>query len=373
MNLAGLAVRNLLRRPARTVLAGTGIAVAVGGFVALTGLARSMERAFVETYVQRGSHVLAVRSGTVEIMTATLDASLADELAEVDGVTVVAAELYDLVETERGEHVMVVGWPAGSFLWDTVDVVAGHRPDPGRADDVLLGDGAAEALGARVGGRVTIGNHAFTVAGVFDGRGALAGKMAAVSMETLQRLLGRERKASVFNIRVERPEDSDAIAATVRRLAAAFPALRFTPAGRVGKDNAPMRLLDASAWSVSTAAMLIALAVVANTFLVSVTERRREIGVLMTVGWRARRVVALVLAEGVALALAGGAVGVGAGSGVLSWLADTPALRGFVMTAGSVQDAAWALAAVLVLGVGGAAYPAWRATCVRPVDALRLP
>ena len=82
-SFTGLACRNLRRRPARSILAATGIGIAVAGFVSLTGLSQGMERAFVATFVQRDTHIVAIRGRTVEIMTATLDEALGDRMRAV--------------------------------------------------------------------------------------------------------------------------------------------------------------------------------------------------------------------------------------------------------------------------------------------------
>lgn len=372
MSSIGLAWHNLSRRRARSLLAVTGIAVAVGSFVALVGLSRGMERAFVETYVGRDTHVVAVRKGAVEILTATLDETLADGLRRIDGVSSVAGELYDLVETADGESVMVTGWPESSYLWRAARLREGRLPLAGEPDAALVGDLVAAALGARSGARVTLGNHDFTVTGVFVGSGAVASKMVVVPLKTLQRLLGRDGKVTVFNLRVARPEDAAAVAETRARLTAAFPALRFSLATEIGKDNTPLKLLGSVVWATSTAALLIALFVVANTLLMAVTERRREVGVLSAVGWTRQRIIAMIALEGLVLTAVGGAVGILIGMGALHSLAATPRFHGFLRPAMDATALRDVLAAILALGVLGSAYPAWRAARLNAVDALRL-
>ena len=63
-----LPISDLGRRPMRSTLTALGIAVAVGSFIAMVGLSRGVEQAWVNYYLDRGTHLLAVRKGAVEIL-----------------------------------------------------------------------------------------------------------------------------------------------------------------------------------------------------------------------------------------------------------------------------------------------------------------
>ncbi len=104
-----------------------------------------------------------------------------------------------------------------------------------------------------------------------------------------------------------------------------------------------------------------------NIMLVSVTERTREIGLRMAVGARARDIMRQFLVEAVALCLAGGAIGIMLGCGssylvtfLLHWPTQTslPAIVASVIVSASVG---------IVFGF----YPAWKASRLDPIEALR--
>jgi ABC-type antimicrobial peptide transport system permease subunit len=104
-----------------------------------------------------------------------------------------------------------------------------------------------------------------------------------------------------------------------------------------------------------------------NIMLVSVTERTREIGLRMAVGARARDILWQFLVEAVVLCLVGGSVGILLGHGgsrlvehLLRWPVET-------------SPAAIAAAVIVSAGVGiiFGFYPAWKASRLDPIDALR--
>jgi len=104
-----------------------------------------------------------------------------------------------------------------------------------------------------------------------------------------------------------------------------------------------------------------------NIMLVSVTERTREIGVRKAVGAKRRHIMLQFLVESGALSLAGGMVGIALGLG-LTAIATRAIGIPFVFSGGAVAGAFGFSAAV---GVFFGAYPAYQASLLDPVDALR--
>lgn len=371
MRISGLAFRNLRRRFPRSSLTTIGIASAVAAFVALVGLSRGIELSLSNLYMERGAQLVAVRARTVEILTATIDETVGEELRRAPGVADVAAELYDVVELDTGGNLVVSGWPAGSFLWKTITVYIGHAPTDADRNGVLLGEATAQALGVSVGDSILIGNHSFHVTGLTRSTSALAGRLAAVPLKTLQRLLGRPGKVTLFNLRLEPPYDNASLTSITKSLAASFPGLRFLPAGDLGRDLGVMRLLHGMVWAVTLVALLMAALLVVNTLLMSVAERRHEIGVLVALGWSRTRIMSLIVGEGIALGLIGGALGLLMGIGAFRGLAHLPQLRGFLATSPDPRSFGEAVVAILLLGIVGGAWPAWRAAQANAADAIK--
>jgi ABC-type antimicrobial peptide transport system permease subunit len=127
------------------------------------------------------------------------------------------------------------------------------------------------------------------------------------------------------------------------------------------------QLMSALLLAVALISLVVGGVGIMNIMLVSVTERTREIGLRMAVGARPRDILRQFLAEAIVLCLLGGAVGIGVGRGVslgvrtfLHWptLASLPAILASVGVSATV-------------GVLFGYYPAWKASKLDPIDALR--
>jgi len=111
---------------------------------------------------------------------------------------------------------------------------------------------------------------------------------------------------------------------------------------------------------------------VLNIMLVSVTERTREIGLRKAIGATRHRIMIDFLAEGVILAGLSGVVGFLGAYGLASLVNSLP-LKSDMFAGLPVKGAttAWSFAALAVVAIASALFPAWRAASLTPVEALR--
>jgi putative ABC transport system permease protein len=157
-----------------------------------------------------------------------------------------------------------------------------------------------------------------------------------------------------------------------RRLEKRFPGLvAVTEPGQAVKIDTSSRLILQAGWIFSLLALIVGGIAVTNTMAMSVFERVREIGILRAVGWPARRVAALIVSEAVAIGLVALGVGLAIGYAAAELFTEHGGLSTLVDPKFTAGTFAWGLAFALGVGLLGAAYPAWRATRLAPVEALR--
>jgi putative ABC transport system permease protein len=154
-------------------------------------------------------------------------------------------------------------------------------------------------------------------------------------------------------------------------LAAMFPDIDFALSSELTEALSDFRVLQDMVAQISFLAVFIGALGMLNTMLMSVVERTREIGVLRSVGWRGRQVLGMILQEALVLGIVGGICGIPLGLGLGVLLGSAGIWGGAIEPLYTPQLLVQAVVVAMVAGVAGGLYPAWRATRMRPVEALR--
>jgi putative ABC transport system permease protein len=237
---------------------------------------------------------------------------------------------------------------------------------------VVLGANAADELGiADTGSRVFLGGRWFTVAGILAPV-ALAPSLddsALVGFAAAERWLGGERDASTVYVRAA----TDAVADARAILGATANPERpeevdvSRPSDALEARAAAKTAFTSLFLGLGAVALLVGGVGIANVMVISVLERRSEVGLRRALGARRAHVGAQFLCESLLLAAAGGVAGVGLGSAVTAAYAGS---RDWGLVVPPEALAGGLLAAVLIGAVAGS-YPALRAARLAPTDALR--
>jgi putative ABC transport system permease protein len=372
--------KNLMQRRLRSALTCSGLTITVAAMIALLSVARGYERAAVDFYAAREVDIIVVRAGVAERMTSSLHANFADRLADVPGIREAAGSLSEMVSFGDGDLIGIPlhGLPSGGFALRQYAVTSGRTLERGDHLAVLLGASLASALQKSVGASVEIEGTPFDIVGIFAAPNALEANSAITLLDDLQQVMDRRGQVSEFQVRVDDSVASEAALGKVCRLieslidgAGQSFGLKAMPTRQFVSAGTETRLMTAMALGTSVIASVLTLLGILNTMWMSVLERTREIGVLRAVGWSRRRVMHMILGESLLLSAAGAVAGVLAAWLLVRGLGGVTVVRGFVTPELDAGAAALGAAAALLAGVLGAVYPAWSASRIPAVEALR--
>jgi putative ABC transport system permease protein len=231
--------------------------------------------------------------------------------------------------------------------------IAGSRNDFGiHPDAVALGERAAEFLHASVGTHVEIGHGTFQVMGVIRTRNGF-----------------EDGTSSVLLVKLRNRNDQAAFKAQVKQQ---YPSLIALEDEEFNRSYSQFKILKATAWAVGACGVLLGGLGVANTMIMSVFTRIREIAILRVNGFSNIQIASLIFGESGAVSLVGAAAGLVIGAGAIIALKLIPALHGYV---DAEIEPVVVIAVVLLAcstGAAGALYPAFYAMRVRAVEALRF-
>ncbi|MBN1955814.1 MAG: ABC transporter permease [Anaerolineae bacterium] len=365
LKVGGTALRNLMRQPTRTLLTVTGIGLAMMAMVSIGAMTEGMIKELADVFGGSGIHLIGMQADA-SIDLSTIDVRTVRRIQDVPGVE--AAEGFLTGYTAVGDlpFFVVFGYQPHGFAIQDFQVVEGAPLTANR--QLLLGRVAAENLDKEVGQTLRIFDTSFRIVGIYETGIPFEEGGGVVSLRDAQALFGQPHKISFLGIRLEDPALAEAVRQEIERR---FPEVSVSLVSEFAEDNAEMQLMRSSSWGIALLALLVGGAGMMNTMVMSVFERTREIGVLRSLGWSKGRVLGMILRESVGLSLLGGAAGIVAGIVAIFLLNRNPIMAGFVESRFSLSLFLQTAATALVLGAIGGMYPAWRASRLRPVEALR--
>jgi putative ABC transport system permease protein len=375
----------LRARRLRTTLTAGGIAIGIAAMVAVVGISSSSRADLIAELDSLGTDLLRVAPGrtafgesTTLPESARATAERIAPVTEAAGITTVPATVRrnDLVD-----EAVTGGIRVAAADVDVLAAVSGQLADgrfldaaSSRLPTVVLGADAAARLGVTDvddGVRVWLGDEWFVVIGILE-PAPLAPDLdsaALIGYPIADELFGTTTSPSTLYVRTVPDQVENVRAVLARSVDPETPdeveVSRPSDAleARAATDVALRNLLLA----LGAVALVVGGVGITNVMVISVLERRGEIGVRRALGARRAHIASQFLAEAGVLAAIGGLAGIAMGSAVTTIYARTQDWRVDVPVPALAAGAAIALAVGLLAGVS----PAIRAARLDPAEALR--
>jgi putative ABC transport system permease protein len=400
-----IALGSLRANKLRTSLTLVGVVVGVAAVIAVVTIIKGLDQTVASTFSSQGSTVFTV-SKRPQVITSREDFirfNRRKDVTEDDTAAIarlcalcwrtgVAANAQATVKSgdKSMDNVRVRGLTLSMFAIEDTDVVAGRAwtdvEEAAGRDVAVIGPDVVDNLfdGAPdtqvIGRRVRVEGRSYEVLGVTERLGKIFGfsrdNFVQIPYPTFRKAFGARTSLVAF---VQVPEEP--------QLAAAEDQVRAIMRNRRGKtyddedDGFSLETQDvfidlyksatANIYLVTIGVAAISLVVggivVMNIMLVSVTERTREIGIRKAVGASRRDVLLQFLIEAVVITSIGGLLGVGAGFGLAFVLAKA---MGFPLLF-SAASAVLGVCVSSAVGIASGLWPAWKASSLDPIEALR--
>ncbi len=381
-------LRNIARRRLRTSLTVLGIVIGVFALTVLGSMAEKFSLlADGAGTLFRGRIVVVDKSAPNGAFTSfqPVNATLATTVAAVPGVAAAYPALEILLDPNVAFALdfpqVLSGVDPTNGRWDSLklSLAVGRPIAPGEMDTAVIGADVAEQKDLRVGSTFTARDRTFTVVGILDRVLSVTDKYVFVPLPTLQAIYlaslptALQAKVDELATRIEAiPADPRSADLLALRISAAVPELRAIPPsiilGQLSQVGALFSLVTLGA---ALIAILVGGLSVANTMVMAVTERVREIGIKKAVGATTGAILREYIMESAILGLLGGLIGVAAGAAFVSVVNSLTAGQGTTIFALTPRLAIGAVLASGLLGVVAGLYPAIRAARLDPVRALR--
>ena len=384
-DLLHVASVGLRTRRLRAALSALGIAIGVAAIVAVLGLSASSQAGLLAQIDRLGTNLLTVSNGqTLFGQTAELPTAAPGMISRIGPVTDVQQTGDVHAYVYRNELIPAVNSNALSVKAASLDLLSavgtsvaqGQYLNAATANEpvVVLGATAAQRLGIdRItpGERVWLGGRWFSVVGILN-PAPLAPEIdtaALVGFPAAETYLNFDGHPSTIYVRAV-TDQVTAVQAVLARTAnpeAPYQVDVSRPSDTLVARAAAKSALNSLFLGLGAVSLLVGAIGVANIMVISVLERRSEIGLRRALGATQRSILVQFLAEAMLLAVIGGLVGVLAG---VTATVGYDAVKGWGVV---IPPLAWAggFAAALAIGAVAGLIPALRAARLSPTEALR--
>ena len=416
MLIIKMAARNILRQKRRTIITESSIVFGVVVIILIGGLITNLKE-------DLGGDIIDTLTGHIMVHTGSYKGgesfNPADEIKDavrVEELILKEPEVLALTTRLRFGGLISSDEVAHSFIGIGIDpereytvcggilsgarslsITEGRRLASGVSDeasqkDAILGEGLALSLSAKVGDEfVLLANTGdgylnaanIKVVGIFKHLNQITNDMGIyVTLKNAQSLLDLENGVSEIAIRLDESRSIDSVMIKLRQSFAEND-LDLNPQSWedvVGLLKEGVLMFNAMFTAIAFILFIVVVVAVTNTMLMSVFERTREIGTMLSMGMEGWRIVALFLWESLVLGLLGVVVGVGLGIAITNALGvvgvhfpPPPYVETDLILhpEARLDDVVMAAVFTFLIAILSALYPAYTASKMKPVEALR--
>ena len=388
MNMFAVSVRNLGRNRLRTLLTIAGASVAIVTFVLL----RTVLSAWTAGADHAAKDRIATRHKVSMIM--PLPGRYLDEVREVPGVKGVAGAIWFGGKDPKHDREFFASFAvepkAYLEVYDEVLVPPEQRESwLQNRRGALVGDALAKKLGWKVGDRITLqspiypGDWEFEISAIYTAvkrsvdRSSFVFHYSYLNESPQAASIGTKDMVGFIMARVDDPGRAAEVAKAIdkrfddRDIQTVSMSERAMNTSFMGMMSAVLEAVDA----VSLVLLAIMVLILGNTVAMGVRERTHEYGVLRAIGFLPKHLAAFVVGEAVAVSVGGGVLGIMISypfvEGLLGRFLEENMGSLFPFFRIDPKTVIWAMVLAVLLGAAAAVVPAYNASRLKVVDALR--
>jgi putative ABC transport system permease protein len=363
-----LILTNLLRHRIRSLISIAGIAFSVAAMLTVVTVLQGAIGMF-SGILSSDSEMIVFERNVSDLFFSDVPPGALHEIAAWPLVAHADPVLFGIVSSEDHPIITCFGVTEEDARIGKATWLKGDRADFGQhTDDVALGERAAEFLNTRLGSQVQIGHGTFHVIGILKTSNGFEDGGVFMPLKSAQNFFHKEG-SSVITIKLHNKDDIPAFKSMIKEK---FPNLIALEDSEFDRSYSQFKILKATAWAVGGCGLLLGGLGVANTMIMSVFTRIREIAILRVNGFSKAQIAGMIFGESALVSMVGAITGLLIGTGFLFVLKLIPALHGYVDVTIRPLIVLVVIVLAVVTGVAGALYPAFYAVRIRAVEALRF-
>ncbi len=359
-------LREFERHKLRTILTALGVTIGIFLVTSVSSISEGVIY-YVNDQIAITSGLVTVTQRDIpmySIQSSEIDYDLVSDVENVGGVDEVAPILFATVSgvsitgTETGRENILRGV--------NIEVADGRDVEQG-AKELVIGKAYADKNDYVVGDTIKLDESQFEIVGILEESGDNdIDNGVHTSLMALQDLTGKENTISIMMIKPVSPQDADKIEQTIND---DFPDLQAATDKSISKSaNDMLGQLNAMTFALGSIAALISGIVIMNVMIISVRERRRQIGTMKAIGATSRQILLSVILESVSISVFGAVIGIFLSYGGVTMINSLLPSDIALMTPRLVAQG---ILFAVFIGVVSGLLPARQAAKLNPIEAIR--
>lgn len=359
-----LVLANLRVRPFRTLISIIGVALGVILVVLFTGLAKGMTDDMAKRASNWKAEIVFTRPGAMELTSsnASVSTTYAERLLSIEGVASTVPVIRQITPNSKQrwgiQQIDGVDWQPFAEM-NGMQIVQGRAATAN--DEVILDERYVQDNNVKLGDKVEVFGKDYTAVGVFS---PPSGARIKMSLAAMQEALEVPNKSTYILVKIKDGTNVDEVAARINQ---ELPGnkiqltrdLIIDAQDRIPGLNTFLKVLVGLGAFVSTIFVLLSM-------YTTITERRKEIGILKSLGASKGFIIKVIEGEAFLIGILGVLLGF-----AVAFLGSALISRFFELAFEFSQG--WIITAI-VIAIGGslfgALYPAWRASAIDPVEVM---
>lgn len=385
MDLLVLSYKNLLRHKTRSLLTLIGISASIAVLYSIISFNKGFEIGLAKELERTGIHFMVVPSGCPHevaslvlhgaVIPKYLDESVSEKIAKFSEISLVSPILVTQLPNKNLNRVDLVYGMEMSHLQKIKPAwkIKGDIPDDNSG--LIIGSEIAEHDKLKLGDIYFYGEEKFTITGILEKTGSQDDAFIYMPIEAIQKILNKHGRVTALGVKITNPENLTEI---TDRMSNEIPGIQIVTMSQVMNSISSLAsTAKILSLSVAIIALIISAVGVMNSILMTVFERTQEIGMMRAIGAGRGDIFQIVITETILLTSLGGLVGLTL-STIGSELIET-FVRKFMpyVPAGKIilfdyKIAFFSLIFSVIVGVVSGLYPAYKASKVSPIEAIKL-
>lgn len=377
-----LAFLNLFRRKSRTILSLLGIMIGVAAIISLVSIVDGTYNEF-NSLVSQFQGVMVMEKDSMDQTLSSVNASLGSELEQVQGVRTVVSEIWVLPKKVDGKSISLEGGLASmtTFAYGADmkkynelrgngwlgEMYKGEMLKPNDTGKVVIGRKLYDDKDKFLGSTLEINDKKFTVKGVLKTESDYLGNVMLLNLSDARELSDFDNtKVSSYYVELNNPKDDKKIAKIIEfKYGDEIEAQSASSySEEFGGVLGNFRLV---VFIIAALSAIVAAIGIVNTILISVMERKKEIGTLKATGWNDESVMKMIIYESFFMGVFGGIAGLFLGFFICSLMQGNFGLKPLI----TIELVIEAYVFAVMLGLLAGIYPAYKALKMSPVEAMR--